>query len=171
MAIVKQRHPNVTLYVVGKIGPDAQKLQAQYDLNSGVKFTGYVEELAEVYRMCGIAIAPINQNCGIVNKVIEAMAAGLAVVGFEKTFSGIPLGKPGIHFVQAMDYENMAREIVGLLNNKIRCDEIKRAGHELARKHYSWSSRKDAYAQMYERAAEAARNILDGERRERGIPK
>jgi len=162
--MVKKRHSNVTLYVVGKIGPNAQKLKEQYDLQSGVRFTGYVEELAEVYRMCGIAIAPINQNCGIMNKVIEAMAAGLAVVGFGKTFAGIPLGKPGKHFVQAMDYENMAREIIDLLNNKIRCDEIKRAGHELARKHYSWSSRKDAYAQMYERAAKAARIISDGGR-------
>jgi polysaccharide biosynthesis protein PslH len=169
--IVKNRHSNVTLYIVGTIGPDAQKLKEQYNLHSEVKFTGYVEELSAVYRMCGIAIAPINQNCGIVNKVIEAMAAGLAVVGFEKTYSGIPLGKPGVHFVQAMDYESMGHEIADLLNDKIRCDEIKRAGHELARSHYSWSSRKDAYALMYERAAEAARNISDGERREKGVAK
>lgn len=169
--IVKKNYQNVTIYVVGKIGPTARKLQEQYGLESGVKFTDYVEELSAVYRMCGIAIAPIDQNCGIVNKVIEAMAAGCAVIGFEKTFSGIPLGKPGMHYVQTTDYESMGHEIVDLLNNKVRCDEIKRAGHELAKNHYSWSSRKDAYTQMYERAEEAARNISDGERRGRAIAK
>lgn len=160
--IVKKGKPNVSLHIVGELGPDAKKLRDEYDSQPGVRFTGYVPELADAYRKCGIAIAPIDQNCGIVNKVIEAMAAGLAVVGFEKTFSGIPLGRPGIHFVQAKDYENMGHEVIDLLTNVIRCNTIKRNGHELARKHYSWSSRQEAYSQMYMSAMDAAKTISNG---------
>nr|WP_281720678.1 glycosyltransferase family 4 protein [Nitrosomonas nitrosa] len=156
--IVRKHYPSVRLHVVGRIGPDAGKLMEEYSRFPEVNFTGYIPDLSDVYRMGGIAIAPIDQNCGIVNKVIEAMAAGLAVVGFEETFSGIPLGKPGTDFVQAKDYESMGMEIVSLLRDTIRSTAVKMAGHQLARKYYSWSSRQDAYVQMYEKAAQGARN-------------
>lgn len=154
--LVRKSYPSVRLNVVGKIGSDACKLMEEYSRFPEVKFTGYIPDLSDVYRMGGIAIAPIDQNCGIVNKVIEAMAAGLAVVGFENTFSGIPQGKPGVHFIQAMDYDSMGHEIVKLLDNETRCNEIKVAAQELARSYYSWPSRGDLYNQMYTRAMESA---------------
>ena len=156
--IIVERDPEIVLHVVGKIGEEARVLKGQYSQYPGIKFTGYVPSLPDVYRMCGVAIAPIDQNCGIVNKVIEAMAAGLAVVGFANTFAGIPQGKAGVHFVQATDYRNMGHEIVELLANERRCREIKVAAHELAKSYYSWSSRGDSYSQMYASAAEAARH-------------
>lgn len=154
--IVRKNFPSTRLNVVGKIGPDVGKLIEEYSTFPEVKFTGYIPDLSDVYRMGGIAIAPIDQNCGIVNKVIEAMAAGLAVVGFENTFSGIPQGRPGVHFIQAMDYDSMGHEIVKLLDNETRCNEIKVAAQELARSYYSWPSRGDLYNQMYTRAMESA---------------
>ncbi|BFU91059.1 MAG: hypothetical protein NTAFB01_22460 [Nitrospira sp.] len=164
--IVMKHHPSITLHVVGKVGPDARKLKEEYNTFPGVRFTGYVPSLSDVYGMCGIAIAPIDQNCGIVNKVIEAMAAGLAVVGFENTFAGIPQGKAGVHFVRAVDYESMGHEIVKLLDDQTRCHAIKMAAQQLAQSYYSWSSRGDLYSQMYARAAETARFLLQcGERK------
>ena len=157
--IIVERDSEIVLHVVGKIGEEARVLKEQYSQYPGIKFTGYVPSLPDVYRMCGVAIAPIDQNCGIVNKVIEAMAAGLAVVGFANTFAGIPQGKAGVHFVQATDYRNMGHEIVELLANERRCREIKVAAHELAKSYYSWSSRGDSYSQMYASAAEAARHL------------
>lgn len=154
--IVKKHYPSVRLNVVGKIGSDAGKLMEEYSGFPEVKFTGYIPDLSDVYRMGGIAIAPIDQNCGIVNKVIEAMAAGLAVVGFENTFSGIPQGKPGVHFLQVMNYDSMGHEIVQLLGNEKRCNEIKAAAQGLARSYYSWSSRGDLYNQMYTNAMKSA---------------
>lgn len=154
--IVRKNFPSARLNVVGKIGPDASKLMEEYSKFPEVKFTGYIPDLSDVYRMGGIAIAPIDQNCGIVNKVIEAMAAGLAVVGFENTFSGIPQGKPGVHFIQAIDYDSMGHEIVKLLDNETQCNEIKVAAQELARSYYSWLSRGDLYNQMYTSAIESA---------------
>lgn len=159
--IVRRHHPKIRLFVVGKIGPDARRLQEDYRTVQEVTFTGYVPHLSDVYRMCGIAIAPVDQNCGLVNKVIEAMAAGLAVVGFEKTFAGIPQGKPGVHFVQTADYESMGHDIAKLIANQARCQDLKRAGRELARRYYSWSSRGELYHQMYAAAAaEAAQPLL-----------
>lgn len=154
--IVRKRFPNARFKIVGKVGREAQDLKKEYDSQHGVNFTGYVEELAEAYRTCGIAVAPINKDCGIVNKVIESMAAGLVVVGFKKTFSGIPQAKSGVHFIEASDYEDMGNAIINLLGNTVFCDELKIAAHQLAKKYYSWADRKDAYFQMYRRAAEDA---------------
>jgi len=168
--IVRKHDPSIRLYVVGKIGPDARKLKEEYNTFPEVRFTGYVPSLCDVYGRCGIAIAPIDQNCGIVNKVIEAMAAGLAVVGFENTFAGIPQGKAGVHFVRAMDYESMGHEIVKLLSDQTWCQAIKMAAQELAQSYYSWSSREDLYGQMYARAAEAARLLLERRKRKCAAP-
>lgn len=159
--IIRERHSQIVFHVVGKIGEEAIKLKEQYSRHQEIKFMGYVENLSDVYRKCGIAIAPIDQNCGIVNKVIEAMAAGLAVVGFENTFAGIPQAKPGVHFVQALDYKNMGYEIVNLLANESHCNEIKKAAHELAKSYYSWSSRGNSYSQMYASAKETAKLLCD----------
>ncbi len=155
--IVNNRYPNAKFKIVGKVGREAQDLKKQYDLQHGVNFAGYMEDLGEAYRTCGIAIVPINKDCGIVNKVIEAMAAGLVVVGFKKTFSGIPQAKSGVHFVEASDYEDMGHSIINLLDNTVSCGELKTAAHQLAKKYYTWSTRKDAYHQMYKTAQEDAR--------------
>lgn len=163
--IIRRHHPKIRLFVVGKIGPDARRVQEEYRAVTEVTFTGYVPHLPDVYRMCGIAIAPVDQNCGLVNKVIEAMAAGLAVVGFEKTFAGIPHGKPDVHFVQTVDYESMGHDIAKLVANQAWCQELKLAGRELARRYYSWSSRGESYHQMYAAAAaEAAQPLLTSTR-------
>ena len=155
--MVSKRYPNVTLNIFGKIGQPARNLIEQYGSQDGVRFHGYIENLCDAYRMCGIAVAPINKNCGIVNKAIEAMAAGLVVVGFQKTFSGIPQAKSGVHYVEARDYESMGQAILTLLGNKVYCDELKVGGHKFAQEYYSWSDRKDLYCQMYERAEEDAK--------------
>jgi glycosyltransferase involved in cell wall biosynthesis len=158
--IIRSHHPDVRLFVVGKVGSDAGRLKEEYRTCPEVTFTGYVPNLSDVYRMCGIAIAPVDQNCGLVNKVIEAMAAGLAVVGFENTFAGIPHGKPGVHFVQTIDYESMGHAIAKLIANETRCQELRVAGRELARMYYSWPSRGASYHQMYSTAAAEANRLL-----------
>jgi len=71
---------------VGKVGDEAVELKNKYDGRGGIIFSGYVEDLSSVYSKCGVSIVPINKSCGLINKAIEAMASGLAVVGFNKTF-------------------------------------------------------------------------------------
>src|SRR5271169_1250281 len=73
--IIHREYPEVKLHVVGKLGPQAQHFRDQVKFVEGVEFKGYVERLTDVYCRCGISIVPINKNCGIINKAIEAMAA------------------------------------------------------------------------------------------------
>lgn len=153
---VIEKSPDARLYIVGKLGQAALDLKNRFQHTKGVTFVGYVERLEEIYARCGIAIVPINKNCGIINKAIEAMGAGLAVVGFDKTFAGIEAANDGVHYVSVGDYEQMGRAIAELRRDRSRCDAIKRAANLLAKNKYSWPSRAEAYEKMYRLALERA---------------
>jgi glycosyltransferase involved in cell wall biosynthesis len=121
-----------------------------------IVFHGYVEDLRDAYRQCGIAIVPINKNCGIINKVVEAMAAGLAVVGFQKTFAGVGEAMSGLHCVAAVDYADFGHAVAGLIRDESRRRSMQSAAYGLARQHYAWATRRTDYEHMYRRAAERA---------------
>jgi polysaccharide biosynthesis protein PslH len=153
---IKAEQANVKLHVVGKLGPEAQSLQVQARGETNILFRGYIENLADVYRDCGIAIVPINKNCGLINKAIEAMAAGLAVVGFNKTFAGIKEVIPGRHCVVAADYAGFGLAVVELIRDDYRRHTIQRAAHNLAKQSYSWPTRSESYDNMYRSSVERA---------------
>lgn len=154
--LIRKEVPNARLHIVGKGGPENARLCAQADRHGGITIRGYVDKLADAYAGCGIAVVPIDKSCGILNKAIEAMAAGLVAVGFEKSFVGIPESKDKIHHIAANDYPEMARMIIDInLNAEKRC-AIQRAAHRMAREYYSWDTRIPVLEQMYLSAAKAS---------------
>lgn len=150
--IVLDKCPDAKLHVVGKLNPEAMALKAQGENIKGVIFLGYVECLADAYRGCGISIVPVNKNCGIVNKAIEAMAAGLAVIGFNKTFTGIKHAHKDEHFIAVADYICMGHAVVDLIQDDLHRKKIQQSAHQMAIKHYSWASRSKSYSEMYKDA-------------------
>ena len=156
--IIHRSCPEIRLHIVGKVGPEVQAVKHRADGKDGVVFHGYVNRLADAYQKCGIAVVPINKNCGLINKAIEAMAAGLAVVGFEKTFTGVKYARNGVHFDTARDYEDLGCTVVKLIEDAHHRHAVQTAAHKLASKHYSWVSRGRAYEQMYGLAASTQNN-------------
>lgn len=154
--IVIEQDPEARLHIVGRLGEGAQVLKDKFQNIKGVTFVGYIECLENIYARCGIGIVPINKNCGIINKAIEAMVSGLAVVGFQKTFEGIEGAKNGVHYISVADYEEMGRAIVKLRQDRMLCIAIKQAAHFLAKNKYSWPSRTEAYEKMYRLAIDRA---------------
>ncbi|MFK5950446.1 MAG: glycosyltransferase family 4 protein [Methylococcales bacterium] len=149
---VHEAFPELNLRIVGKLGEEAIRLKVLYDKSDGVEFVGYVENLEDAYSECGIAIVPINKNCGLINKAIEAMASGLVAVGFEKTFTSLSKAKKYTHFVTAKNYEDMGRVIIDLLGDHVLTKNIKLEAHQYALDNYSWDSRSNDYESMYKSA-------------------
>jgi glycosyltransferase involved in cell wall biosynthesis len=154
--IIAAASPDVKLHVVGKIGAEARGLNSVFAGRRNIIFHGYVERLEDVYRKCSIAIVPINKDCGIINKVIEAMAAGLAVVGFENTFAGIKEARLGQDCVTVANFADFGRAVVELLRDDSRRAAIQRAARTLAGRYYQWSTRSADYERMYRDSAERA---------------
>jgi glycosyltransferase involved in cell wall biosynthesis len=161
---VHRECPDVKLHIVGKITAEAEHFCARVERMDGVILEGYAERLADAYRERGIAIVPVDKNCGIINKAIEAMAAGLAAIGFKNTFTGIAEAKEGEHFVAAEDYSDMGQCIVDIVRDEPRRKALQKNASQLAAKYYSWDSRGALYEQMYRFAAERAKK-----RRERAM--
>jgi len=147
--IIQANYPEIKLNIVGKVGIEASKLKSIYRHSKGVCFIGYVDKLEKAYEKCGIAIVPVNKNCGIINKTIEAMASGLAVVGFENSMMGLNGAVNNIHYVSVTDYKNIGNAVVNLLRNKDICNKIKSSAHSFAVDNYLWSSRLNDFDDMY----------------------
>ncbi len=154
--IIEAECPGIRLHIVGRVGPEAKSIRDAFAGSRNVVFHGYVARLADIYQKCGIAIVPIDKDCGIINKVIEAMAAGLAVVGLEKTFAGIREARRGQHHVTATDFSQFGHAVVDLIRDGPRRRSLQSAAHALAGEHYTWSSRAGEYERMYSQAAARA---------------
>lgn len=131
--IVKTRLPQAKLHIVGAIGREGQVVKQLADSDGGLVLRGYVSDLGEVYAECGIAVIPILKSCGILNKAIEAMAAGLVAVGFKSSFAGIPEAQDKVHFLAASDYDAMGCCLVDVVQNGTMRSAIQRNAHSLAR--------------------------------------
>ena len=84
---VKERVKNVKFYIVGKNPP--QKL-LDYSLNdSSIVFTGFVENLSEIYNKAKIFITYLRFGSGIKIKILEALSNGLPVVANDIGLEGI----------------------------------------------------------------------------------
>jgi glycosyltransferase involved in cell wall biosynthesis len=155
---IRSVKPQAVLHIVGRETPN---LQAVYEIAQqvgGVQFEGFVENLSDAYSKAGIAIAPIDKNCGLVNKAIEGMAAGLCVVGFNKTFEGIPEAVNGENCISVEGYPQMAEAILQLMNNSEKLGCIQKAARETAVRCFSWDSRRIRYQKMYEQAMNLAKS-------------
>ncbi len=127
-----------TLRIVGR-GADSS-LRRRIQESANVDYVEYLPELTDVYMGAAVAISPIFKGYGLINKTIEAMAAGLPVIGPREAFNGIDGFLPGQHGVvpETVDARSLASEISALLQDPNRRIRIGLSGRELVRRQFSW---------------------------------
>ena len=82
---VARRFPDFRLIVAGA-GSDTVRIQAD---PRHIHRTGFVEDPSAIYSRCALAVAPLAQGAGVKFKVLEALAAGVVVLGTAIAFEGI----------------------------------------------------------------------------------
>jgi glycosyltransferase involved in cell wall biosynthesis len=122
-------------YVVGQ--QPHRSLQTLRNL-SNVVLTGWVPEIQPFLKAADVYVAPLRMGSGTRLKILEAMAAGSAVVATSRAAAGLP---PEVcqALVLADDASSFAQEIVGLLNDPPRRDTLGRAARAAVETHYDWS--------------------------------
>jgi glycosyltransferase involved in cell wall biosynthesis len=80
-----------------------------------VEVTGTVPDVTAALGRAAVLVAPITQGVGVRNKVLEAMAAGLPVVGTSLALQGIG---PSRGVVQADTPQAMADAVVSLMRDR-----------------------------------------------------
>ncbi len=153
---VRAAQPQARLTVVGR-GASAA-LQAAFAATSGVQHQPFADDLAPLYARCRVVLSPLWKGYGLINKTLEGLAAGRAVVGGRAAFNGIDRfvdGRDGIA-LERPDAPALAAAVAALLADPARAAALGRAGRECVRG-FRWA-----------RTAERLREALAGPRAHEG---
>ncbi len=117
---LRQILPGVRLLVIGRSPPPY--LLTLAGENSGVQFTGTVEDVSGPLRQCALMVVPLRAGSGTRIKILEAMAMGVPVVSTTVGAEGLPL------------YSNhdllIADDVPGITNSILRLlgdDDLRKA--------------------------------------------
>jgi sugar transferase (PEP-CTERM/EpsH1 system associated) len=133
---VQRRVPGARLAIVGS-HPTAE-VQALARL-PGVTVTGFVDDPRTWLRRAAVSVAPLRIARGIQNKVLEAMAMGLAVVGTRAATQGVD-GVPGRDYLVAESAEEQVEAVCALLLDAERARDLGRAARAFVEANYDWET-------------------------------
>ncbi|HEX6884561.1 MAG TPA: TIGR03087 family PEP-CTERM/XrtA system glycosyltransferase [Planctomycetota bacterium] len=133
---VQRRVPGARLAIVGS-HPTAE-VQALARL-PGVTVTGFVDDPREWLRRAAVSVAPLRIARGIQNKVLEAMAMGLAVVGTRSATQGVD-GVPERDYLVAESAQEQVAAVCALLDDVERARTLGRAARAFVEANYDWET-------------------------------
>lgn len=143
---VRAAVPGATLSIVGPNPPP--RLRA-LDGN-GVQVTGRVPDVAPWLARAAMFVAPLRQGGGIRVKVIEACAAGKALVASPLAVQGLSL-RDGADYVRAESDEAFAAAAIALLNDAAQRRRIGEAARDWAQRTQDLSAWAADYEALYAR--------------------
>ena len=111
---IRLAHPDAVFAIVGRNPTDAVKALAKQD---GVKVTGEVADVRPWLDAAACVVAPLKIARGIQNKVLEAMAAGKAVVATPQALDGIG-ARVGAEVLCAADEARFADTVSDVLEGR-----------------------------------------------------
>jgi sugar transferase (PEP-CTERM/EpsH1 system associated) len=131
---VRQEVPDARFWVVGK---GSHPRLAPLADNPAVTVTGWVEDIRPYIAGATVYVIPLRIGGGTRLKVLEAMAMAKAIVSTSLGCEGFGL-VPGQELVMADTPAEFAREVLGLLNDAPRRQELGRAARAFASSKYDW---------------------------------
>jgi glycosyltransferase involved in cell wall biosynthesis len=129
-SIVRESHPGAELRIYGDSGRQIGSAPL------GVRAIGYVRRLARAYRAADVVINPVTLGTGLKIKTVEALAWGKAVVTTPCGAEGLESGA-GVAFLVAADMQQLAGEVVRLLQDPARRQSLERSAIEWARTEFA----------------------------------
>ena len=131
---LRARFADVHFTIVGsKPTPQVRALERQ----QGVEVTGFVDDTRDWLARASISVAPLRIARGIQNKVLEALAMGLPVVGTRSATQGIE-GADGRDFIVADSAREQIAAIAQLFDAPQEARELGRRGRAFVERQYDW---------------------------------
>jgi glycosyltransferase involved in cell wall biosynthesis len=135
--IIKEK-PNTKLLIAGKIKKDSLYFCLQKV--PGVRLLGFVNDLQYLYSSVTLCVVPIIHGTGLINRVLDALTAGVPVVGCPQPLKTIDGFIPNIHGISAIKAKDMAKEIIKLLSNNKNLYKFSKKGKEIAANWPTWET-------------------------------
>jgi sugar transferase (PEP-CTERM/EpsH1 system associated) len=148
---IRAERPDARFSIIGA-HPTAEV--RRLDQLPGVEVTGFVEDVRDWMRRGELAVAPLRIARGIQNKVLEAMAAGLPVVGTSSATQGVG-GVPGRDYLVADDVDSQVDAILSLLRDSSAARELGRRARVFVETHHDWETILDQLDELLARCTAA----------------
>lgn len=130
---IRDRVPNVEFRVVGS-RPPKEILVLDDPVGTGVNVVGRVEDVRGELERAHVFVVPLRMGSGTRLKALEAMAAGVPIVGTTVGLEGLTVVSGSV----ADTEEEMAQAVYGLLSNREVARDRAHLGRRLAESIYDW---------------------------------
>ena len=129
---INREMPNARLIIAGG---SPEKIRFYNVRVPNVEFTGFVENLSELYGRSRIVCSPVFSGGGTRIKIIEAAAFGKAIVSTRIGAEGIEMAD-GVHLLIRDDAKSFAEACLSLLKDNDLCERLGKNARILALQRY-----------------------------------
>jgi len=152
MPQLQQRYPELTLDIVGARPNAAAQALGSYP---GVAVTGRVPSVVGYLHRAVVCVVPLRTGFGIKNKTLEAMAAGVPVVGSDRGLEGLRVDNPGtaLYALRANRPADYVTAVSQLLENPQLRQQISQGGRSLVESTFTWEQAGKRYEQVLTQAS------------------
>jgi polysaccharide biosynthesis protein PslH len=141
---IQKRYPDTTFDIVGsRPAPSVLALQEK----PGVNITGRVPSMVDYLHQATICVVTMRTGFGIKNKTLEAMAAGVPVVGSDRGLEGLAVDKP-LRALRANQPAEYITAISQLFDNPQLRDELSCNARQLVETEFTWDSAGKRYEEV-----------------------
>ena len=145
--LIKAQLPDAQLCIVGR--PPDQDDHLPYITNDpSIRVYGFADDLLEVMELVRMAIVPIFHGTGLINRIQDALIAGIPCVSTTPAISTLDNLKPGIDILCADNVGYFAKEVIRLYKDRNLRLELSERGRKYAQQQPNW----DDTAQKIEQA-------------------
>jgi glycosyltransferase involved in cell wall biosynthesis len=135
--LIRERCPKSFVRIVGRRPADS--LRERLSRAIGIEFVGEVDDVRPYLDGAAVVVVPLRIGGGSRLKILEALAAGKAVVSTSVGAEGLELNS-GEHLLIADSPSDFAQSVCDLLNFKELQDRLRLRGREFVRRNYGWDT-------------------------------
>jgi len=151
--LVRREFPRARFTIVGaNPTPEVRRLGRTI----GVSVTGFVTDTRKILRTAVVSVAPLRMARGIQNKVLEALAMGVPVVGTSPAVQGVD-GIAGRDYLVGDSAETFAEAVCSLLRDPELAQERGMRGRRFVEETYDWEVVFKPLDKMLEESVSGAR--------------
>lgn len=132
--LLRERWPDLVWRLVGK---NPRGVARQVAGDPRIEITGPVDSAVEALAAARVAVVPLLAGSGTRIKILEAWAAGRAVVSTTLGAEGLPV-RDGEHLVLADTPEAFAAAVSRLIESPAERQRLGRAGRQLYERQFTW---------------------------------
>jgi len=135
LPLIREKQPKAVLRIVGRRPPES--LKKKLSGVAGIDFVGEVKDVRPYLERAAVIVVPLRIGGGSRLKILEALAAGKAVVSTSIGAEGLELESER-HLLVADSPSEFARRVIELLTSKVARRRLGESGREFVVQRYGW---------------------------------